>query len=393
MQRRALLRIGTLAVTGGSLLTSTALADQPGANLGIVSVKDPQFGAVGDRHTDDTAAIQAAVNYCFGDAAAPHGAADVYENRALYFPPGRYKITSPIKFEKLSGGRILGSGRFVTQIMNDSNGPVFVTNGCGYSHFEGLYLRASDKVSAVFDLNWDGDKGGMALQSNAFIDILFDGGACGVEIGAGGFMGSENVFINCFWIHCAVAGFKTSNFNALQNTIVGGNFQSCNIGVWVYRGSVTVIESVGFQVQREWDIRVDNSANDTINILGCRSESPNFVLARNYVHVSILGCTQAAQPGYFLHPNGCPTTVERCVSIGGQISLEAEARLCVRGSSFGRKDWLSYEPLYPGQVIELEDIEYGGTPNSHPDSAPIRIAKQRITDAGVHDYSIVPAGG
>jgi|GEM_PF-4074832 len=395
MRRRALFSMGGMVLAGTGFLSPTggAIADSAPANLGIVSVKDPRFGAAGDHATDDTAAIQAAANYCFGSPEAPHGSVNVTSNSVLYFPPGNYRITAPIKFEKLHGARILGSGRFVTKIANET-GPAFSANGCGYCHFEGLYLRSSDTGAAVFDLNWDGTPGGAALQSNAFIDIMFDGGGYGIDIGAGGYMGSENIFVNCFWIYSAIAGLKTSNFNALQNTIVGGNFQSCNMGVWVSRGSVCVIEGTGFQVQKEWDIRVDNSANDTINIIGCRSESPNFVQVENFVHTYIVGCTQSAPTttGYFLRPAGCPTTVERCVSVNGQIELGADARLSVRGCSFGRDDWLSYGPLGGDRAIELEDVQYGGTPNIHSLlSPPKRIAKRRITAAGVHDYALSPA--
>jgi len=393
MQRRTLFKMGGMALAGAQLLPqpSSVLADPAPPDLGLVNVKDPRFGAVGDAHSDDTPAIQAAVDYCFGAPSAPHGVSLGDKNGVLYFPPGVYRTNAPINIAKLIGGRIVGSGRFVTKIINEGGGSVFATNSCGYSHFEGMYLRSSDKAAAVFDLNWDGTPGGAALQSNSFIDILFDGGAYGIDIGAGGYMGSENIFINCFWIYSAIAGLKTSNFNALQNTVVGGNFQSCNMGIWVSRGSVCVVESTGFQVQKEWDIRVDNSANDTINIIGCRSESPNFVQIKNYVHVSIVGCTQASpgSGGYFLQPGGCPATVERCVSVTGQIALESEARLSVRGSSFGRADWLRYGPLLPNQTIELEDVQFGGTPNSHALlSPPTKIAKQRITSAGVHEYAI-----
>lgn len=393
MLRRTFFAMSGLAAAGAGLtLRSAGAAENNMASsaVGFVSVRDPHFGAAGDGRTDDTAAIQAAADSCFGSSAAPHGSSDVSRNRLLYFPPGTYRTSAPIRFEKLHGARILGSGRFATKIVNEKSGPAFATNGCGYSHFEGMYLRSSDMSAAVFDLNWDGTPGGPALQSNTFLDMLFDGGACGVEIGAGNYMGSENIFINCFWIYCAVAGLKTSNFNALQNTIVGGNFQACNTGIWVYRGSVPVVESVGFQLSREWDIRVDNSADDTINVIGCRSESPNFVQIKNFVHAFILGCSQIAPSptGCFLSPAGCPTTVERCVSVNGQISLGPEARLSVRGCSFGRKDWLSYGTLYPDQTIELEDIQYGGTPNRHPNGRPIRIAKQRITAEGAYDYAL-----
>ena len=392
MRRRAVLGIGGATLAGVQLLTAAGatIADQPQSNTGVVNVKDPQFGAVGDGANDDTAAIQAAVNFCFGPPAAPHGSAMVSRNGVLYFPPGKFRITAPIELTKLHGGRIVGSGRFTTQLVNETGGPVVKTNGCSYSHFEGMLLQAGDTESAVFDLDWDGTPGNPALQSNSFVDMFFSGGAYGVDIGAGGYMGSENIFVNCFWTYSAVAGLKTSNFNALQNTVVGGNFQACNMGVWVSRGSVTLVESVGFQLSKEWDIRVDNSANDTINVIGCRSESPNFVRVVKFVHALILGCTQVGPPatGYFLQPNGCPATVERCVSLNGQIAVEAEARLCVRGSSFGRTDWLSYGELYPGQVIELEDIQYGGTPNSRPGGPPATVAKQRITAEGVHDYAL-----
>ena len=46
----------------------------------IVSVKEPRFGAIGDGVTDDTAAIQAALN----------------TGKPVYVPPGTYKITSTI---------------------------------------------------------------------------------------------------------------------------------------------------------------------------------------------------------------------------------------------------------------------------------------------------------
>jgi hypothetical protein len=158
MQRRALFRIGGMALASGALLPSsaTAIADQVPPYTGVVSVKDPQFGARGDSQADDTKAIQAAVDYCYGSSSDPHGTEKVNTNRVLHLPPGNYRITSPIRFAKLHGARIIGSGRFVTKIVNVAGSSVFATNGCGYSHFEGMYLKAADKSSPVFDFNWDG---------------------------------------------------------------------------------------------------------------------------------------------------------------------------------------------------------------------------------------------
>jgi len=133
-----------------------------------VSVKDSRFGAVGDFATDDTAALQAALDFCLGPSDAPHGTANVRQNKALYIPPGHYKISAPLTVKYLHGGRIIGAGRFVTQIEQATPGAsVFVTNGCGYARFEAMRLTAAAGGKS-FDLDWDGSAGGPALQSNTF---------------------------------------------------------------------------------------------------------------------------------------------------------------------------------------------------------------------------------
>jgi Pectate lyase superfamily protein len=138
------------------------------ADYDPVSVKDSRFGAVGDFATDDTAALQAAFDHCFGVADAPHGTANVRQKKALYIAPGHYKITAPLTVKYLHGGRIVGAGRFVTQIENVTSGSsVIVTNGCGYARFEGMRLTAAAGGKS-FDLDWDGSAGGPALQSNTF---------------------------------------------------------------------------------------------------------------------------------------------------------------------------------------------------------------------------------
>jgi hypothetical protein len=202
------------------------------ADFDAVSVKDSRFAAAGDSATDDTAALQAALDHCFGSIGAPHGSAGVYQNKALYVPPGHYKITAPLTVKYLHGGRIIGAGRFVTQIENTAGSSIFITNGCGYSRFEGMRLTGS-AGARIFDLDWDNSAGGPALQSNTFADLFFDGGAIGIEIGRSGFMGSENLFLNCFWLLCSTAGLLTSNANAVQQTVIGGNFQTCGTAIFV----------------------------------------------------------------------------------------------------------------------------------------------------------------
>lgn len=63
----------------------------------MLNVKDPAFGAAGDGSTDDTTAVQSALN-----AAKVTG-------EAVYFPPGKYKITGTLTAVNC---RLLGVGTF-----------------------------------------------------------------------------------------------------------------------------------------------------------------------------------------------------------------------------------------------------------------------------------------
>jgi hypothetical protein len=81
----------------------------------IVSVKD--FGAVGDGTTDDTAAIQAAINWCQSN------------NKTLYVPNGNYRVGSLSVTEQL-GIDIIGQKH--GQTLDGQEGARFKYTGTGY---------------------------------------------------------------------------------------------------------------------------------------------------------------------------------------------------------------------------------------------------------------------
>jgi hypothetical protein len=305
----------------------------PPARSTVVNAKD--FGAKGDGVTDDTVAIQNAIDFSFGPASAPNGT-NYYLNYPLYFPAGHYIVKAPLMFTQLQGGRITGDGRFSTTIENRTGTGVIATNGCSYSYWDGIALTGTGSAT-IFDLNWDNSPGGDALQSNTFQDMSFSGGAIGVNIGADGFMGSENLFLNCKWTNHSIAGLKTSNYNALQNTIVGGNISSSALGVWMYSGTVSIY-NVGFQQQTNWDIKQDNSANAAIVISGTRTESANFFYGTNGMNIKIEGVSQdTSAPGVFASVSGV-VSIEACHSVNGQIMGAPIGS--IQSSNFGRDDWL-----------------------------------------------------
>src|SRR5262249_21385700 len=78
----------------------------------IKNVKD--FGAVGNGSVDDTAAIQAAVNWTSG------------ANRGtIYFPLGRYVVSSPITFNYNGNLSICFRGDIGTVVFGNVNGYIF----------------------------------------------------------------------------------------------------------------------------------------------------------------------------------------------------------------------------------------------------------------------------
>ena len=107
------------------------------------------FGAVGDGVTDDTAAIQAAMN---------SGAEVIYFNRGRYLITDEIMIPKTVKMinfcfcdlvsgEKLRNGRDLGA--FV--VNEDSDSPLFMTNAFTWEQFYGLFhfVRHSAKRDLV----------------------------------------------------------------------------------------------------------------------------------------------------------------------------------------------------------------------------------------------------
>ncbi len=320
--------------------------------FGTISVKDPLYGAKGDGATDDTAAIQAALDAAYGTTGSPHGLSAT-NNRAVHFPPGDYRITSALTLRSVIGAHIFGAGRFTTRIQNISGGNVFTTNGFEYSRVERMELVTSGS-GVAFDLDWD-NTGSAALQSNTFSDMYFEGGAYGVRIGVTGYMGSENSFLNCFFAGASVAGLGVKNYNALQQTVVGGNFQSCAIGIWVAAGSAPVIHGVGFQGSTDTDIAVDNSAGDCYSISGCRSEgSPNFLRLHNGSAAHVAGCTQlSGTAGVFAYIESGGATfpgslcVDNCYSLNGIFT--ANGKLYIRGSLFLNAAYLG---SFAGTVVQ-----------------------------------------
>lgn len=491
------LALASIKATGAT--TSRTFA----AHFGDV-VNPKGFGAVGDGSTDDTAAFQAMIDYCFGPPDAPHGTSGGALNRSIYIPKGSYKVTPPtaltitgavagianlggaggncIKLTVSSipgfgtnaatfktgqlvslptavggindngqsvnssygiivddathitlldtkfGGTYSGSGTTVTRaaltmtyvvgarIMGDgkdscgvsttSTGSVFGINGMYHTHWEGFGVGGSGIATSVgvgIDLDWDynqtGGSGSQSTQTNSFVDMAFGGLLHGVRCGKHGQQVSENSFYNCNFTQCGLAGLSVYNYNALQMSIYGGNIQSCYNGIYIYAGSVPAICGVAFQASTNYDILAERTVGDASAIMGCRSESDNFVFLQAGYSAHISCCTQTSgAAGIFAHMEhgsgqfAGSIRIDCCYSVNGTITGNGD--LAIFGSKFLNAGHISG---FSGRIHQYNVVADGTTnttvANLPTAAAALKGLRMYVTDATATTFASTVAGG
>lgn len=268
----------------------------------------------------DTANLQAAIDTAFNNVVG-NTPVKAFGQKTLFIPGGNYALNAPLSILSGWGLRTIGAGRNSTNITNANGTGCFITDGCELSTFEGMALNGNGAGDSapIFNLDWANVALGASLQSNSFRDISFNTSNIGLSIGTSGNQGSESLIENCFFGGCATAGVKTCNFNAVANTIIGGNIESCGSGLLISEGSINKISGVSFQLQRGFDIDVENASIDTYDVSGCRSESDNFCrFVRGSASVS--GCSQASTAGVFFYGNSAGVfSLKGCIA-GGVLS-------------------------------------------------------------------------
>ena len=188
----------------------------------VKNVKD--FGAVGNGQNDDTAAIQAAVNR----TDAPYSSTN---RGTIYFPVGRYKVSSPITFEEadINIAFIGEPGAVLQGTMNDfvlkrtagSPGPTG-----GVHRIENLWINGSH---------------GISLNRCVGAKIV----NCAVRVGGVGIAtyNSQSITIDACSIMGAAVGVLAGNSTMIHNTDITGcneGVRHSNLGLTVHGGRYEV---------------------------------------------------------------------------------------------------------------------------------------------------------
>jgi hypothetical protein len=170
--------------TDGQVLTKQSGTDfdadweDVSSSDGWANVKD--YGAIGDGTTDDTAAIQDAIDANLG---------------VVFFPPGEYRITSVLDLTARNGGRtvIRGSGRSEntqgTRILGETSGLMFDCTGSQYIEFEDIAIKsgATNKstIGIMFARATTAQYAQFCLMTRVLVDIATDALANGGNGGIG----------------------------------------------------------------------------------------------------------------------------------------------------------------------------------------------------------------
>ncbi len=298
-----------------------------------------------------------------------------------------------LSLTNVQGAKIYGSGRFTTSITLGTSGAILLgTDGFEYSSIEGIYFNGpSGAGSVAIDLDRVNNASGYkTVQSNQLQELYIRNFDIGLRFGLSSFsQASENTISNCYISENASYGIFVGNANALQQTIIGGNISACSIGVYIYNGSVQLF-SVAFQVNTTRDIEQINDANDTMAIIGCRTESTNFVKS-NGTMITVMNCNQTSgTSGTFADVSTSPGfLIASCVSIAGQVIASdggGDCRGNIQNCQFGRNDWISASISTANGELDIFNVRYNGTRDGG--GTPSFISAQRITSAGTKNYTV-----
>lgn len=312
------------------------------------------YGAACNGAADDTAAIQSA----FAAALAPGSTI-----REVSFPAGICRAN--IVLSNVKGLHIKGQSRLATTIRAIGSDPALRINGLWYSQISGITFDTENALVSKGVVEIDGGSPYIGSQANSFRDCLFAGNGLNSgglssyaftmnRVGGSGAQGSENIFLNCHFSGAVTACYYQNGYNALNNTFIGGNFQSYKKhGIYIIAGSIQIF-SVAFQstyhyeqiVNDGYDIDASSAGvGEQINVIGCRTESLRFYRGGFSQSGVLTGNSQ--NPGALAWTPNTAFSLNAIVYTGGKLY-----RVTVAGTSGATSpSWPSSGSVSDGSVV------------------------------------------
>jgi hypothetical protein len=257
-----------------------------------INVKDSGYGAVGDYTTDDTAAIQAAIDAVGAPAVGVDAA-------TLWFPPGTYRVTATLNINR-KALRLLGAGvgnptNFgsnvgslgTTLIWDGTAGiPMFQVRDAIMSGFENLLLIGKDAAPPSALINYHCVVATDTIGTNQYLWIdrcwlgvfpwtqigSYSGLAeCGVEFTGDDGNNDQFYISQTVFNRCSEAGLKMPNTQSIWGSLHDVTFEYCARGIDT--GAALSGYNVQFNHTTTCDIRCSHATwNPKLRIDGYYSE-------------------------------------------------------------------------------------------------------------------------
>ncbi len=151
------------------------------------------YGAAGDGTTDDTAAINSAINAATGNASP--AANTRLPTAGVYLPPGKYKVTSDLLIQSVEGFAFAGAGAELSMLLATGTGfknAVLNIDGSAMGSFQGFSIMGDGTEAAgdqalpnAINLTWT-TAAARSTTGNIFSNIYVGNlrFACGMRMGA-----------------------------------------------------------------------------------------------------------------------------------------------------------------------------------------------------------------
>ena len=218
----------------------------------VISLSD--FGAVGDGVTDDTAAIQAAIDAAQGTF---QGDPAALSSIVAY---GNFRITDSLVLDDMQGFTLSGGGKWASMFTwdGDNSTPMFLLQDTSHCTFRDFSIRSAALLDTGFRI--ENKTGGTYTPTSClFENIIIDGVKSdwgvnrGWDISDSGTGGDNNNewhnFIHCHIFNYKEEGWRISGSNAVHERFFGCTFQSMvgtgKHGLWIKKSSFVWVAGGG----------------------------------------------------------------------------------------------------------------------------------------------------
>lgn len=318
----------------------------------IVNAKD--YGVKGDGSTNDGPAIQSLFDNIFGSQSNPHASNNAYLNKGIFFPRGLYNVGQQLFLNHVWSGFIVGEGQkntvfrytgTATDLDGDGLTSMLVCRTVSLSVFEGFTLDAQNICDQTLRLKnlpgvWS-DGTGNSWRDICCTNAIYSNFLSGWQ-GAGA-LGSEQLFKHCKFKNCGSWGFRIVGANALDYELIHCTFDTCVTGISCIVGGINAIRYCNFINNTNIDIH--QKQQNALHVIGCHSNSPNFVAAGP---CTVKSCTHdCASAGNFYQGNIAAgldnkrIIIEGCYSKNGTIVNSGTTRVYLKANQFDNSSYLS----------------------------------------------------